>query len=278
MHQRPNCAHAELPFKAEPDIDRDPQCRSDQCEKALFEQFARHFARDRSTPSIRTLGWSSLILATIFSAMTFASSGFLSAPSGGFIRIETWFSAPKRWMVGSPYPNSPTNSRSAFQPERPVHRRRSFSKLATDKIHAEIQATRRDQRDGCDHQQDRNAEGDTRHLRKPILVLSGTSFKSFMVRPLASNIQDLFRTGALDPARHPHPCKGHCREHRCHDADHQNHGKAADRARAKDEEQHSGNDVGDIRVENRTARFLITIFDGLDDTFGPFVVLRVCVR
>ena len=161
----------------------------------------------------------------IFSAIALAISGFLSAPAGNFIRIETWFSAPKRWMVGSPKPRLPTVSRSSATGAAvvcvnvariiwpPIKSTPKFKPLvATNPIDAIISSRL-------------TPKAQFRHLRKSMLVSSGTTLSSFI--SISSNRQ-FSRTGALNPARYPHAGDGHGGEHRCDDPDHQNHGKATD--------------------------------------------------
>ena len=94
-----------------------------------------------------------------------------------------------------------------------------------------------------------------RQRMKSMLVLSGTSFSSFIgpVPQMLSTRGPL----ALDPERDQHPGEVDRGEHRGDDADHQHDREAADRAGAEIEHQHGGDDVGDVGVEDRGRGFLV---------------------
>src|SRR5436190_11572018 len=94
-----------------------------------------------------------------------------------------------------------------------------------------------------------------RHFMKSMLVLSGTSLRSFIFTfPL--NI-DRARTLGLDPQGHQHSREIHRGEDRGDDADQEHDRKSPDRAGAEIHHQCGGDRIGDVGVENGGRCFLV---------------------
>src|SRR4051812_17297824 len=101
-----------------------------------------------------------------------------------------------------------------------------------------------------------NAQGRSRTKR--MLVLSGTSFRSRIVR--ASNVERR-RTAAADVAGGQHAREGDGGEHRGHDADQKHDRETLHRPGAEQQHDDARNGVGRVRLEDGAARFLLAQFD-----------------
>src|SRR5687767_6233042 len=102
-----------------------------------------------------------------------------------------------------------------------------------------------------------------RHRMKSMLVLSGTSFKSFMSSDPPLDVERLW-PGAPNPQNDQHPGEIDRRVDRCDDADQKHDGEAADRSRPEIEHQGGRDRVGDIGVENRGRGFPVARFQGVE--------------
>src|SRR5690348_5227880 len=99
-----------------------------------------------------------------------------------------------------------------------------------------------------------------RQRMKSRFVLSGTSFRSFID---ASDMQNA-GTLSLHPNGDEHPREIDGREHRGDDADHKDDGETADRPGTEVPHQHGGDDVGDVRVDDRRRGFLVARLDRIE--------------
>src|SRR5690554_788187 len=106
----------------------------------------------------------------------------------------------------------------------------------------------------------------TRQRRNLMFVLSGMSLMSFM----AGSLQHEFRRALLaKPARDPQARHRDRGEHRGDDADDQHDRETADRTGAEHEHDHGRNRIGDVRVEDGAAGFLVAKLHRLDDAAPP---------
>ncbi len=259
MEQREQRADAELPFEADPDIDRDAEHRERKADRAGAQQFFGHLARhgfDRSglRGRERLLDAGDKLLPRAF-GRGLVAIGKRGADRHRAVRPELL----DRRLADADLAHGFANilDRRHFLGELDANR------LAADEVDAKVQALDRHQRDR-DHDKEKAHEGgELAPLQKVVIGVVGDEFEQahLSLPPL-----DIDRRRAIgpQPMGDEHARDGNCGEDAGDDPDGQHHREALDRARAEPEHQRRGDDIGDVGVENRAAGLGIAEFDRLE--------------